>query len=107
GRALETFQLTELKSPRLYDGEVSFVPLHESTPGPWQPGWLPSGYVRLPMQLTRGIDKDPLGHYLYSDGLSSFSIFIEPLEGRLDALLPGLHRLGISHAVVRQLRLGE
>ena len=107
GQVLETFQMTRLESPELYQDAITFASPRETSSGPWQTGWLPPGYLRLPSYSALGVEKSPMGHYLYSDGLSSFSLFIEPLEETGDTLLPGLHRLGVSHAVVRHLRLGE
>ena len=43
---------------------------------------------------------------LFSDGLSSLSLFVEPLDGEGPVLAPGMHRLGISYAAVRHLELG-
>ncbi|HET8790814.1 MAG TPA: MucB/RseB C-terminal domain-containing protein [Modicisalibacter sp.] len=107
GQILETFQMTELAQPRLYEDSVAFGPKHDIPPDPWQPGWLPAGYVPLPLPDSHSVTNTPLSHRLYSDGLSSFSVFIEPLISGDRALLPGIHRLGISHAAVRHLRLGE
>lgn len=106
GRILETFQMTELAEPRLYDDTVAFEPWHEIPPDPWVPGWLPAGYMPMPLPISSVTDT-PLSHRLYSDGLSSFSVFIEPLTDKDRALRPGIHRLGVSHAAVRHLRLGE
>lgn len=107
GQIIETFQMTELGQPTLYDGVVEFETLPEAPPQPWQPGWLPPGYRSLALPRATSIDSLPLGHRLYSDGLASFSVFIEPLKTRDRALYPGLHRLGVSHAAVRHLRIAE
>ena len=107
GQILETFQMAQLESVELYEGAITFMEPRGASSKPWQTGWLPSGYTLLPSYSTLGIEKNPMGHHLYSDGLSSFSLFIEPLKESGDTLLPGLHRLGVSHAVVRHLRLGE
>lgn len=109
GRILETFQMTELIRPRLYQQKVAFETLHDARPtGPWRPEWLPAGYELSPLPVSHGgAPPSSLGHRLYSDGLSSFSLFVEPLTDADKALLPGVHRLGISHAAVRHLRLGE
>lgn len=107
GHILETFQMTELVEPILYEQTVTFEPRHDMPQGPWRPGWLPPGYVSLPLSIPSGVADTPLNHRLYSDGLSSLSLFVEPVPNGQTTLLPGLHRLGISHAVVRHLRLGE
>ena len=105
GRILETFQMTELVDPTLYDESVSFETLDSRPEGPWQPGWLPPGYRLFPLPGASDSPTSALSHRLYSDGLSSFSLFIEPLSGNSPALRPGLHRLGISYAAVRHLPL--
>lgn len=107
GHILETFQMTELVPPELYEDSVAFGPSHAIPPDPWQPGWLPAGYEPLPLPVSQSVTNIPLSHRLYSDGLSSFSVFIEPLLSDERLLRPGIHRLGISHAAVRHLRLGE
>lgn len=105
GRILETFQMTELVDPSLYDQAVSFATLDSRPEGPWQPGWVPSGYQSVPLPDSNDAPGSALSHRLYSDGLSSFSLFIEPLADNSPALRPGLHRLGISYAAVRHLPL--
>ncbi|WP_136064900.1 MucB/RseB C-terminal domain-containing protein [Modicisalibacter radicis] len=107
GQIIETFQMTELGQPTLHAGRVEFDALPEMPPQPWQPGWMPPGYRSLALPRASSIDPLPLGQRLYSDGLASFSVFIEPLKTRDRALYPGLHRLGISHAAVRHLRVAE
>ncbi|WP_233440401.1 MucB/RseB C-terminal domain-containing protein [Modicisalibacter coralii] len=107
GRVLETFQMTELGQPRLYERAVAFEPADDPPPGLWRPGWLPAGYRPLSLPDGHGVEAEPLSQRLYSDGLSSFSLFIEPLRGPDAALRPGLHRLGISHAAVRHVRLDD
>ena len=105
GQIIETFQMTELDQPTLYEGAVAFDASTEVPPQPWQLGWLPTGYRSLALPQASSIDSLPLGHRLYSDGLASFSVFIEPLATPDRALTPGLHRLGVSYAAVRHLRV--
>lgn len=107
GRVLETFQMTELGQPHLYDRAVAFDSADTPPPGLWQPGWLPAGYQSLSLPGGHGVEAQPLSQRLYSDGLSSFSLFIEPLRGGEASLRPGLHRLGISLAAVRHVRLDD
>ncbi|QJQ94726.1 MULTISPECIES: MucB/RseB C-terminal domain-containing protein [Halomonadaceae] len=106
GRELETFQVTELQRPRLYDGQVQLDELREPPPDPWRAGWLPPGYVPQPVATRSSVHDDAVGHRLFSDGLSTLSVFVEPLDGDGPALAPGMHRLGISYAAVRHLELG-
>jgi len=107
GRILETFQMTELGEPSLYDGTIDFEPLATPSSSPWAARWLPSGYHVLPLPDDFGVRSAPVAHRLYSDGLSSFSVFIEPLRQRKRVLRAGMHRLGITHAAVRHVRLGD
>lgn len=106
GTILETFQLTELIEPTLHEQKVAFEPQYVKPAGPWRPGWLPAGYTLAPLLASRG-PQAALGHRLYSDGLSSFSLFVEPLAEGGQGLVPGVHRLGVSSAVVRHLPLRE
>ncbi|MBB3191076.1 MucB/RseB C-terminal domain-containing protein [Halomonas cerina] len=104
GRVVETFQITELGTPRLHDGEVNLDRGRPPPDGPWSPGWLPEGFIGQPVE-TRSARHRNVGHRVYSDGLSTLSLFIEPLEDQ-DLLIPGMHRLGVSHAAVRHRELG-
>ncbi|MFC3283677.1 MucB/RseB C-terminal domain-containing protein [Litchfieldella rifensis] len=106
GRVLETFQMTDLERPTLYDGYVVLDEPHEPPTDPWQPGWLPPGYVAQPVITSSSVHDAEVGHRLFSDGLSSLSLFVEPLDGDNPLLAPGMHRLGISFAAVRHMELG-
>lgn len=105
GQTLETFQMTELIEPTLYSQEVALEPPKDMPTGPWQPGWLPAGYASVPLPPSPGFSGKTMSHRLYSDGLSSFSLFVQPLANEHEALLPGIHRLGISFAAVRYVHL--
>lgn len=105
GRAVETFQLTVLEQPRLHQGEVSVDAPRQAPRDAWSPGWLPAGFRPQPVETRSGRHASDVTHRLYSDGLSTFSVFVSPLDG-IESLAPGLHRLGISHAVVRHRELG-
>ncbi|MGC3873043.1 MucB/RseB C-terminal domain-containing protein [Halomonas sp. GXIMD04776] len=107
GKIIETFQMTELIEPTLYAQSVALEPLHDMPTGPWQPDWLPPGYASVSLPPTPGFSGKTMSHRLYSDGLSSFSLFIQPLEKGQRALLPGIHRLGISYAAVRHVNLKD
>ncbi|MCG6657887.1 negative regulator for alginate biosynthesis MucB [Halomonas campisalis] len=107
GRVVETFQLTELEQPRLYEGSVVLDARREPPVLPWQPGWLPEGFIAQPVDTRSRWHSDRVGHRIYSDGLSTLSLFVEPLEEGRERLIPGLHRLGISLAVVRHLTLED
>lgn len=101
GRVVETFQLTELEVLHLYDGGVKLDPARALPEQPWWPDWLPNGFIGQPVGNSVDPPERNSGHRIYSDGLSTLSLFVEPLEEGRERLIPGLHRLGISLAVVR------
>ena len=101
GRVVETFQLTELEALRLHDGEVMLDPARALPEQPWWPDWLPSGFIGQPVGNLTDQPGRNNAHRIYSDGLSTLSLFVEPIEEGRERLIPGLHRLGISLAVVR------
>jgi sigma-E factor negative regulatory protein RseB len=45
----------------------------------------------------------PVGQMVYSDGLAAVSVFIEPLEGRVDPVSTGLSRMGAIHIYTREV----
>jgi sigma-E factor negative regulatory protein RseB len=105
GRAIETFQFSEITPPRLHQGHL-VLDRRRPPPGDgWSPGWLPDGFVAQPVQTRGTMRHDAVTHRLYSDGLSSLSLFVEPTDDD-DLLVPGMHRLGISHAAVRHRDVG-
>lgn len=104
GRVVETFQVTELGTPRLHDGQVNLDRERQPPDDPWAPGWLPEGFIGQPVE-TRSARHRSVGHRVYSDGLSTLSLFVEPLQDQA-LLIPGMHRLGVSHAAVRHRELG-
>ncbi|PMR73499.1 negative regulator for alginate biosynthesis MucB [Billgrantia endophytica] len=103
GRVVETFQFTELHPPRLHQGSVSLDTQRAPPRQPWSPGWLPEGFIDQPVDTQSGQHGSEVGHRIYSDGLSTLSLFVEPIQEGRERLIPGLHRLGISLAVVRHL----
>ena len=107
GRVVETFQLTELQPPRLHEGGVAMDGYRSPPEQAWQPGWLPEGFIDQPVDTRMQQHDREVRHRIYSDGLSTMSLFVEPIvEGR-ERLIPGLHRLGISLAVVRHVVANE
>lgn len=98
-RVLETFQMVELGEARLHQGSVALIHGSLPTDEEWQPGWLPPGFESQPV-MTSSAASD-IAHRIYGDGLATLSLFIEPLHGQ-PSLKPGLHRLGVSQAVVLQ-----
>ncbi|SDI78667.1 MucB/RseB C-terminal domain-containing protein [Billgrantia gudaonensis] len=108
GRVVETFQFTELQRPQLHEGDV-IMDRRRSPPSlAWRPGWLPKGFIAQPVVTRSQRHGERVGHRIYSDGLSTLSLFVEPLDEAGKRLMPGLHRLGISMAVVRHIeRAGQ
>lgn len=104
GGVVETFQITDIEAPRLHDGSVVFDRLRESPSYPWQIDWLPEGFLPQPVANPSPLHGDDSVHRLFSDGLSTLSVFVEPLDD-VQPLLPGMHRLGVSHAAVRHRTL--
>ncbi|MDR9439603.1 MAG: MucB/RseB C-terminal domain-containing protein [Halomonas sp.] len=105
GRVVETFQITDLRQPQLYQGEVDLDRRRARPEDPWHPAWLPTGFIPQPVKTRSSRHDDDIGHRVYSDGLATLSLFVEPLAGP-DQLIPGMHRLGISYAAVRHRELG-
>ncbi|WP_346302029.1 MucB/RseB C-terminal domain-containing protein [Halomonas sp. BM-2019] len=105
GRPLETFQLTALERPRLHQGEVVLDRQREAPADPWRLGWLPEGFTSQPVDTRSARHGEEIIHRLYSDGLSTLSVFVAPLD-QAELLAPGLHRLGVSNAAVRHRDLG-
>ncbi|WP_192036665.1 MucB/RseB C-terminal domain-containing protein [Halomonas sp. YLGW01] len=106
GRVLETFQITEIEHPAVFDGHLEMDRVRTLPDDSWQPGWLPPGFVAQPVTTASARHAEAVRHRFFSDGLSSLSMFVEPLVPERSALAPGLHRLGISYAAVRHLSLG-
>ncbi|CAM3325462.1 MucB/RseB C-terminal domain-containing protein [Halomonas lysinitropha] len=105
GRVVETFQITELHQPQLHQGEIGLDRRRDPPEDPWHAVWLPEGFIPQPVETRSSRHADDIGHRVYSDGLATLSLFVEPVEGS-DQLIPGMHRLGISHAAVRHRELG-
>jgi sigma-E factor negative regulatory protein RseB len=67
----------------------------------WQPGWLPGGFrITANRAPTQQSDRR-FQHVVYSDGIASVSLYVEPVEKSAGAGL-GLHRLGTSHVYGRK-----
>ncbi|WP_169516157.1 MucB/RseB C-terminal domain-containing protein [Halomonas halocynthiae] len=101
---LETFQLVELDVGQRYAGTIAVESTVSKLEGPWQPDWLPPGFIR--QSVKQDASRQGRVHHLYSDGLATLSLFVEPLQGQ-PSLKPGIHRLGASQAAVVQPRIGE
>ncbi|MCK2182704.1 MucB/RseB C-terminal domain-containing protein [Halomonas getboli] len=104
GRVIETFQITDLRAPRLHQGAIDLASPPSLPALSWRPDWLPRGFVPQAI-ATQGGRRPGIEHRVYGDGLSTLSLFVEPLEGR-SLLIPGIHRLGVSRAAVMHRELG-
>ncbi|WP_027960997.1 MucB/RseB C-terminal domain-containing protein [Halomonas halodenitrificans] len=104
GRAVQTFQLTVLEKPQLHRGDIGIDAPRDAPEASWHPGWLPDGFRPQPIETRSNRHGSDVMHRLYSDGLSTLSVFVSPLQG-VAPLAPGLHRLGVSHAAVRHREL--
>ena len=93
GRVLETFQITQLRSPAAYRGEVPGPTDERMLDQPWQVTWLPDGFVEQPLEPGQ-----QSGQRVYSDGLATVSVFVSPV--RQSGLKEGLQRIGVSNAAV-------
>jgi sigma-E factor negative regulatory protein RseB len=59
---------------------------------------------RKVMELKRRMGESrPVGQVVYSDGLAAVSVFIEPLEGRKDAMRTGLASMGATNIYTREV----
>lgn len=100
-RVLETFQITQLHSPELYDGNIASDVSSERASSPLQIEWLPDGFVAQPQEPGRASSSQRV----YSDGLAAFSLFVKPVE--TNELSEGVHRLGVSTAAVAIVSEGD
>lgn len=98
GNILETFQVTQLKDPERFNGDVEIGHPGSAPNVDWQVNWLPEGF-----QLQPGVSRELVNgraQKLYSDGLATISVFVEPLSA--SSLAPGVHKLGVSAVAVER-----
>lgn len=100
-RVLETFQITQLQSPELYDGNIASDVIAERASYTWQVEWLPEGFVAQPQEPGQATNSQQV----YSDGLTAFSLFVNPVEPPV--MSEGVHRLGVSTAAVAIVSDGD
>lgn len=97
---IETFQITQLQSPQKYKGRVWVDSPQVILNTPWHTTWLPDGFVAQPVTFA-GND---VHKRVYSDGLTTVSLFVESLESAETTLLQeGVHQLGVSAVAVQHL----
>lgn len=68
-------------------------------PNLWQPSWVPDGYL-IKNANSSTLANKPMDRSMYSDGLSSFSLFVEPADGSMPS---GVKRFGATVAIVKQI----
>lgn len=69
----------------------------------WTVRELPDGFV-LDRMIRRfsSTHSGMVEHYVYSDGLATVSVFVQPIKGKSEPRLTGLHEMGAAHAFGRQ-----
>jgi sigma-E factor negative regulatory protein RseB len=72
-----------------------------SLPGNWSPGWLPPGFRMMASRAPQTGLENGFQHQVYSDGIASISLYLEPDDGAADSGL-GLRQLGTSHIFGRK-----
>lgn len=103
-RIIETFQITQLQSPQKYTGRVWLDEPQVIPDTPWHSTWLPDGFVAQPVTFT-GNDTHKR---VYSDGLATVSLFVEPLgSDETTVLQEGVQQLGVSAVAVQHLVTAE
>ncbi|MEE4361287.1 MAG: MucB/RseB C-terminal domain-containing protein [Pseudomonadales bacterium] len=124
GRALEVFQFVNLEvggsfsladfAPPAGDQlEIQRIVFADGAPSgdrpieeAWEAGWLPGGFAMAARDLRRlPFATAPVDALLYSDGLASFSVFVERLVGH--AGYDHSSQLGGTVAVVRRLEMPD
>ena len=61
------------------------------------------GFHKITELKRRLGESRPVGQMVYSDGLAAVSVFIEPLEGRREAVRTGLASMGAIHIYTREV----
>ena len=74
-------------------------------PGRWSVGWVPNGYLVANKTAVRYDDgaKNGMEYFMYTDGLSAFTVFMEQTEG--SSVAQGLAQRGATVAYSRQIPL--
>ncbi|MGP9567633.1 MucB/RseB C-terminal domain-containing protein [Halomonas sp. AOP5-B2-8] len=104
GRIIETFQITQLQSPEQYTGNIRIDSPKVALSTSWRTTWLPEGFVGQPVAFS-GND---VQQRVYSDGLATVSIFVEPLEeDEADGLREGVQQVGVSAVAIEHYTTDE
>jgi len=97
-------QIKQLPKPRLHrDADIAVPECNPSDvkePSGWQLNWAPPGFAFVGQKQVR----DHIDMLMYTDGLTSFSIFIEPSS---QASPEGVAQRGATLAAMDQLEIGS
>lgn len=111
---LERFQFVELaledeadtvrREAKSLSGETASSPdcdtRNPKTPSAWMLSWVPPGFV---FSGERQLDDD-IDMLMYTDGLASFSVFLQPFSGQLN--IEGRAKSGATSAFMGQMAAG-
>lgn len=73
-----------------------------SESAPWQAQWLPPGFHMTANRAPGQSPENSFQHQVYSDGIASVSLYVEPLQSS-SGLGLGMHQLGTSHVFSRKV----
>ena len=89
------------KTDKAKTGLLVDTAVSASIPRHWSPGWLPPGFHMMASRAPQTGEKNGFQHQVYSDGIASISLYLEPDDGAADSGL-GLRQLGTSHIFGRK-----
>lgn len=113
GVLLERFQFTQMDTGQVdswaaLQPSANCVPVRiakkseRKQPEPWRSDWLPPGFnLSAVTQRRSPVSADNVDCLIYDDGLTRFSVFLEPLHGA--AVADARNQLGPTVAVSRRL----
>ncbi|MBF8268964.1 MAG: hypothetical protein HW411_1445 [Gammaproteobacteria bacterium] len=74
----------------------------QNSNGYWQVKWMPDGFAMSKREkVPYSANSTEVDHMVYTDGMAMVSVFIEPVDLRLQ-FVPGLSRIGAVNAFARQ-----
>ena len=108
-RELETFQCTSFSftaknnTVKPYVSGAPVVPVVQRSEQPDIAPWLPECFELFMQKQAAVVSENHLANmYAWSDGISTFSVFVEPLK--TNSLKEGYHQYGATVVVVRSIR---
>ncbi|OHV11827.1 MucB/RseB C-terminal domain-containing protein [Kushneria phosphatilytica] len=102
GEPLEVVQMASLNDVSLFSGQVPLPGYHPLPEKSWSPQWIPPGFYPQPVDSEVTVDGITMHRQLYSDGLSTLSVFLGPINQSV-SLREGVHQLGNFRAASRHL----